>query len=179
MSNQQTFINFFYQILSFFSTGFRYAELFVIKSLFVFFLLGLFFSLIIFKTLMLPSLLFFFITLPTNYNVTSPYPFLFEAKLTQFIEFSINTYLTCLFFFEFCMMTLLFIVYNNINTLQIQRSRKSIYVTITASSLVITPPDLFSQIFIFFLILLSCEFIILINCLRLKIYNFILTNQHH
>ena len=173
MSNQQTFIIFFYQILSFFSTGFRYAELFVIKSLFIFFLLGLFFSLIVFKTLVLPSLVFFFITLPISNNVTSPYPFLFEAKLTQFIEFSINTYLTCFFFFEFCTITLLFILHSSINILQIQRSRKFIYVVTILGALVITPPDLFSQIFIFFLISLSCELIILINCLRLKICNFI------
>ena len=174
MSNQQTFIILFYQVLSFFSTGFRYVELFVTKSLFVCFLLGLFFSLTIFKTLVLPSLLFFFTTLPTNYNFTSPYPFLFEAKLTQFIEFSVITYINCLFFFEFCTMALLFIVYNNINILQIQRSRKSIYVVTMLISLVITPPDLFSQIFIFFLISLSCELIIVINCFRLKIYNFLL-----
>lgn len=142
ISTQITFFMTIYQGIVFLAGGLYKFELNRLK-----FLLKLFFfcwlaSFLIVFLLLIPISWKFFL----EFQNTDSIDLFFEAKLSEYINFVINSYYLCLVSCQF--LSVLFIIAINLskNYKQTFSVRKYVYLLFIIFSTVITPPDVFSQI---------------------------------
>lgn len=85
----------------------------------------------------------------------------FEAKLNEFLTFYILIYYLCIFYCQ--VFTVLFFFFNYVNnkTKVIKKFRKLYYYFFFVFSTLVSPPDVFSQIFISGLVILIYELLVL------------------
>ncbi len=166
VSNQIIFINFCYHTLLFFLTGFYEFECKYMKFLFKVLLVSWCVSIFFLNTFFVDYSWKFFLSY-NNQQIGLPKVLLFfESKLDEYCSFYINSYYLCIISFQFFIFLVLII--NNVNKdlAKIKTFRKSFYFLFLVFSTFVTPPDVFSQLLISFLLFFIYEFLIFI-----KIYN--------
>jgi sec-independent protein translocase protein TatC len=133
-----------YSFLSFamFKKEYEFLCFFIKSSLFIWLI-----SLTITTYIVIPFTWKFFLSYQT---LTSIQFFLlhFEAKLKDYLEFYISSYYICIFYFQ--IFTILFLNLNYFKTdlLYIKKFRKLYYFLFLLISTIISPPDIFTQLFL-------------------------------
>jgi sec-independent protein translocase protein TatC len=98
-------------------------------------------------------------------NNLKPIPLFFEAKISEYLIFYINLYYFC---FITCLLSFLFFFFaSNFskNITQIKNLRKIVYYIFFIISTLTTPPDVFSQIILSFILISIYEIIVFLKLL--------------
>ena len=164
ISNQICFLLFVYHILLFFSSGlyrFEYKKL--ITFLRISFVFGIC-SIFVLNHVLLPFSWNFFFKFQEQMSLPVVSLF-FEANFKEYFNFYINLYYLSLVNFQIFLCVLFFLNSINYKVQSIRMFRKFLYYIFIIFSTLITPPDVFSQLF------LSCCFILVYE--SLIFYNFI------
>lgn len=163
ISNQMTVIILIYQVLMFLSLGLYQSELIKIRSLFQFFLLAWLATLFLLFNFIVPLTWKFFLSFQENSTDKQFVSFFFEAKLNEYIQYFIDLYYVSLINCQF--LILLLITLNSINDKlkKTKTFRKFFYLIFVIFSTVVTPPDVFSQIFISGILIIVYECAILLK----------------
>lgn len=99
---------------------------------------------------------FFYFKTSISYQFISIH---FEPKIIEYLEFCIFLYSTCIFYSQFFAILLFIIFYFTNNSKFIKKFRKLYYYSFLIFSTLITPPDIFSQIFLGLSLIFSYELI--------------------
>ena len=163
ISNQVILFIFFYHFLIFLSSGlytFEYKKLYFFIRLLI---ISCAMSILFLNIFVMPLSWDFFLNFQGN-NF-KPIPFFFEAKISEYLIFYINLYYFC---FVTCLLSFLFFFFaSNFskNVIQIKKLRKFFYYSFFLISTLTTPPDVFSQIFVSFILICVYEIIIFLKML--------------
>lgn len=179
-----------YILLSFTFAAYLCVPL-ILVHLFYFITPGLYlFEFVLFKKFVLISLFvwflnnlltyYFLVPLIWNYfcyfdsnNLQGPLSLHFEAKLSEYVDFLIYSYvLTNLLSQIFFFMYLFVLNYNSIDLIFINKSRKYLYVLIFILASILTPPEVISQLFFAIPLVVLSEFIIIFLLLKNEYLNF-------
>lgn len=166
ISNQIFFIYFFYHVLVFISPGLYYFEHWYLKITFVFGIFFSIFSIFILNTFLLPISFQFFLNFQNSFK-NKIINFYLEAKLIEYFYFYMNMYYTCIFSFQFFTVLIIFLEYINLNSSIVKNFRKFFYFIFVVFATLVTPPDIFSQIFLSLVVVFIYEFSVI--CIFLKI----------
>jgi len=160
ISNQIRGLYCLYHVFIFISLGLYSSEykylIFVYKTSMFFFLL----SCSVFNKFIFPLSWDFFSGFQ-NFTLLQSPNLHFEAKLSEYLTFYIVFYYVCIFYFQ--IFTGLVVFFNHIKkeiTL-LKNLRKVFYYFFIIFSTLITPPDVFSQLFISFSIIINYEILVL------------------
>ena len=151
LSIQTTVIFIIYHSFHFFSYGcfileYYYISCFLIISLFVWLT-----TLLLTKFLLLPLMFTFFFQFQSlNTNIY------FEAKIDEYFEFYTNFYTTTYLYSQIFILFLGYI-YFKINSKFIQKFRRLFYYNFVLFSTFVSPPDIFSQFLISFMLIIFYE----------------------
>ena len=169
ISNQISLMIFLYHLLMFLSLGLYKKELIVFKFLFKILIFTWIVSFFLFYKILIPFSWNFFLTFQQNGTSYQPISLFFEAKLFDFLNYFIKFYSLCFFSCQF-LIVLIFFLNNFVNKKkQIKTFRKIFYLIFLLFSTIITPPDIFSQIFITFYLILIYEIITFLNYLKFNL----------
>lgn len=164
ISNQICFVLFIYHVLIFFSAGlykFEYKNLiFFLRISFIYWVCSIF----ILNSVILPFSWKFFLNFQEQ-NTLPNVSLFFEANFKDYFNFYVNLYYLSTINFQLFFLVLFFLNSINYKVHKIKNIRKFLYYIFVLFSTIITPPDVFSQIF------LSCCFILMYEILIL--YNFL------
>ena len=154
---QTTIWYFLYYLFYFFATAFYVYEFNLINFLlmsgtFVWFLSGLLSSYIL-----IPFGWKFFLSFQLQEG------FYFEARIVEYFKFYINTYALCLIYCQLFILLFIFLADIQQNYLYVKKYRKVYYYMFLILATLMTPPDLVSQIFITFLLVLLYEMVLLFS----------------
>jgi sec-independent protein translocase protein TatC len=146
----------FYQFLSFLSFAlFKKEYLFIIKLFKIWFVTWLV-SWAISSCVLIPfSWDFFF-----NFQNLVSYKFIslyFEPKISEYLNFCVSIYSITLFYFLIFASLFFMVNYFNSNTQILKKFRKLYYYIFVIFSTLITPPDIISQLFVSFLLIIFFE----------------------
>jgi sec-independent protein translocase protein TatC len=90
----------------------------------------------------------------------------FEAKLMDYVIFFCTMYFSCVFYFQFFLLPILFFTYLG-KKLRVYKSfRKFLYYACILFSTLVTPPDVTSQVVLSLTLIVGCE--VLVYCSLLK-----------
>ena len=151
---------FFFQIWFFISPGlFKKENILIFKILIVFFSL-LIISFYYIFIYIIPNVWKFFIEFE---NIKHPFLFkiYFEPKLYNYILFIIKILFLTTILFQYPFFIFILLIYNIINIKYIIKFRKIFYIKILLISSLIAPPDIWSQIIIFSVLLILTEMFLL------------------
>jgi sec-independent protein translocase protein TatC len=153
-----------YHLICFLAPGLYRTEFSYLKHLF---LIGLLLTILcwnFFNKILVPLVSLFFLSFQDK--TTAGINFYFEAKIYEYLKFITEIYFNCFISFQLCVFLILFTNYisNNIKLLKI--IRKFFYVLILVLSTLTTPPDVFSQMFLFWVLLIGFETLIFLNILK-------------
>jgi sec-independent protein translocase protein TatC len=176
-------------ICMFFLTGlYQYEKNFLVAFLLIYLSFGIFFFLI-FNNVILPfswsffnNILFSSNTIKnTNYAMHHHYKSLnlfFEIRITEYLHFYFTLYFMCVLLTHMLLIlsVQLNIYYKTSNFKNVQKYRKKLYFLFFIFSTVITPPDVFSQIFIALTLIMLLELLIFFIILQNQLLNPIKTN---
>lgn len=169
LSIQIGFIYLCYHTFIFLSSGFFYVEYlyfkFFIKVALVVWLLSILFSTFI----LIPFSWNFFLSFQ-NLIIAKSLNLHFEAKLNEYFSFYISFYYLCESYCQFIVFFIIILDYTKYNVRFVKKFRKLYYYCFIIFSILISPPDIASQI------LISLIFILIYECLIL-FFLFKLTNQ--
>ena len=84
----------------------------------------------------------------------------YESRISEYLIFYTNTYKTCAFYFQTFLAPILCWKYVKVDLSAYSSFRKILYYFCIFFSTIITPPDIFSQIFVSLGIILCCEIVI-------------------
>lgn len=90
----------------------------------------------------------------------------FEAKLNEYLTFYILIYYLCVFYCQIFTILFFFLNYTSNKVITIKKFRKLYYYFFVIFSTVISPPDVFSQIFISGLVIIIYELLVFILLLK-------------
>lgn len=176
ISNQIFFVYFFYHTLIFISPGLYYFEHWYLRTTFT---LGIFFlilSIFVLNSFLLPISFKFFFNFQNSFK-NKMINFYFEAKLIEYFQFYINLYYTCIFSFQFFTVLIIFLEYININSNTVKNFRKFFYFIFVIFATLITPPDIFSQIFLSLVVVFIYELLVICIFLKIQIKKINLVNS--
>ena len=164
LTSQIVYFMLFYHIICFFAYGTYKNEYRYLK--YIYFIsaclgiLSIFFCNLIF----IPFLLNFFLSFQDHslQNIS----FYFEAKILDYLLFYINSQLGCFISFQICVILILFSNYLSKNIKILKNTRKIFYFILLVFCTLVTPPDIFSQIFLFLVLITGFEMLIFINILK-------------
>ncbi len=162
---QATLFYICYHSFIFISSGLFKKEYYYLRCVLKTLVFVWFFSICISKYIFIPVMRDFFF----NFQNFSSINLHFEAKLNQYFDFYVEFYYMFIFYCQ--ILTLLFFLlgYANKNILLVKKFRKLYYYCFILFSTFISPPDIFSQIFISFFLIIFYEFFIFY--LMFKFYN--------
>lgn len=153
--------SFLFQSWFFLSTGlYKHENKLILKllSIFLLFLIG---SMFIVFYYIIPNAWYFFL----NFDKTN-HPFLFnfylEPKLYNYVFFLIKTFCFTIICFHYPLIIFIFLILKIINIHQLTKFRKLFYVKVLIIASLIAPPDIWSQIIIFLLLIMLIESFIFI-----------------
>lgn len=153
-----------YHVISFLSYGLYKIEYNYFKFIFfVSIFLGLF-SILFCNIILIPILLNFFLSFK-NYSLQN-INFYFEAKIIDYFQFYFNTQTSSFFGFQCCVFLILFSNYLSNHIKFLKNFRKLLYLILLCFSTLVTPPDVFSQLFLFFNLLVGFEVLIFLNIFK-------------
>ena len=169
LANQLTFLLIILHFYFFFFPGFTKKENKKIK-LFLFILFIIYLSInLIFYIYIYPISWNFFTNFNKNfYNNNSSINFYFEYKLSELLEFFFFLYSILYLIFQFFFFLLIFFKITKNYLFIIKKYKKIFYFIFFLFSSIITPPDIISQIFLSFILILTFE---LLNILLILINN--------
>lgn len=170
IAKQVTYFVILYHFICFLAAGLFRTEYHYLKYLFfICFLLATLCS-YFFNQIFVPIASLFFLSFQDN--TTQSINFYFEAKIYDYLKFITEIYFDCFLSFQFCIFLILFTNYvgNNIKLLKLMR--KFFYLLLLILSTITTPPDIFSQMFLFLMFLSGFETLIFINVIK-KNLNFL------
>jgi sec-independent protein translocase protein TatC len=158
---------FIFFIFALFKSEYVYLRIFI-KILFINWFLSVFFINYLFMPTM--SVFFFSLQKVISYKFITLH---FESKLIEYLDFYITLYHNAFFYFQSLTILVFIFYYIKLNILVIKRFRKIYYFFFFIFSTLLTPPDIFSQIFLSFCLILTFEiftfsFLLTLN-LRLSI----------
>ena len=158
------YFTFVYHFIAFLSYGLYIKEYKYLK--FIFFIslcLGIV-SILFCNIILIPLLLKFFLSFK-DYSITT-INFYFEAKILDYLTFYFNSQTSCFFGFQLCVFLILFSTYLSNNIKFLKNFRKFFYLLLLGFSTLVTPPDVFSQLFLFINLLIGFEILIFINIFK-------------
>jgi len=108
-----------------------------------------------FNKILMPIVSRFFLSFQNQ--TAQSMPFYFEAKIYDYLIFITEISISCFFIFQLCVVLLILSYYisNNVKLLKI--TRKIFYLLFLVVSTAVTPPDIFSQLCLYCLVLLVFE----------------------
>ena len=164
-----------YHIICFSSPGLYKIEYNNLKLVFVLVISLGTISLYFFYKILIPILSDFFLSFQ-NYSLKT-ISFYFEAKIYDYLIFYKDLYSSCFFSFQSCTILILLSNYvsNNLELLKV--FRKFFYLIFLLFSTVVTPPEIFSQLFLFTSLILSFEMLVFLNLFKIISFNFNLVNN--
>lgn len=156
-----------YHCLTFLIPALSKKEYFFVTAFFKIIFIVSGFSLIIFSCFIVPLTWSFFLSF---HDIISNklIPLHFEAKLNEYLNFYISLYYICLFYCQIFTVLFFILSYFDGSLEIIKKSRKLYYYFFIIFSTLVTPPDVFSQIFIS---------LGLITVYELIVFNFVLKNE--
>lgn len=140
ITNQLIIFFSLYHCLIFFSPALYSYEYNILKFIFRLYLAINIFNVWFFNQIILPFICFFFLNYQ-NINV------FFEARINDYFKFYSTLYFLILGVFYFFSLIYLFFSFINNKLNYVKSFRKLLYLTFFLISTIITPPDIFSQIF--------------------------------
>ena len=164
LATQIVYYTMFYQLICFLAPGLYKKEYFFSK--FIFFssvLLGVL-STYFFHNQLIPLVSNFFLSFQNNSIQTIS--FYFEARIYEYLLFYKELYLSCFLVFQSGIFLILLASYISSNLIILKVVRKFIYIILLIFSTLITPPDIFSQLFLFLSLLMGFELLIFINIFK-------------
>ena len=117
----------------------------------------------------LPNILKFFLNFENNNYF---FPLHFEAKLENYLFFTLRLFLNMILCFQFPFILCILLFFNLLSYQFFIYNRKIFYIIFLFLSAIIAPPDFYSQILIFILLSLLYELILFIYFLYKKIIFF-------
>jgi len=153
VSSQFTLIFLIYHCFIYLSRGLSCLEYYRYRKLLILILFGWCFSFIVAKYLVFPLSSSFFLDF---YN-SSYLNLRFEAKLSNYIDLYLTTYLFVLFYFQIFVGFTYFALLNNFSLFQLKTYRKAFYLISAVLATLITPPDVSSQIMLSVLLIIVYE----------------------
>lgn len=93
----------------------------------------------------------------------------FEPKIYEYLNFCITFYYICIFYCQFFSILFFFMSYYISNFIFIKKFRKFYYYSFVIFSTTISPPDIFSQLFISFFLIFLFEILIVIFIFKKKL----------
>lgn len=159
-----TYFVVFYQVICFLAPGlFKQEFVFLKKILSASILLGVL-SIYFFYNHLIPIVSNFFLSFQ-SYSIQT-INFYFEAKIYEYLIFYKDLYLSCFFIFQNCLFLILLANFTSHNLIVLKTARKFIYIILLTFSTLLTPPDIFSQLFVFSSLLVGFEILIFINIFK-------------
>nr|QXV92931.1 SecY-independent transporter protein [Nitzschia anatoliensis] len=167
-SNQIALVILFYQLSMFLSLGLYQFEFTKLKfALQLFIITWLISSTLLFKIIIPFSWKFFLSFQETSLN-TQLLSFFFEAKLNEYLEYLIKLYYLCLVSCQFLVVIIVSLINLNDKLRRTKIFRKLFYLIFIVFSTIITPPDVFSQVFISSLLILVYELLTLLKKIKIN-----------
>lgn len=168
VGSQVLFLYLCYNILIFMSSGlyryeYSYLVFIITTSLFLFI-----FSVFLYNKFFFPFIWNFFLTFQ-NLELFKSTTFYFESKIDEYSIFYISFYYVCVFYFQ--ILVILFVVFDFLKTQGItlvRTFRKFFYYFFILFSTLVTPPDVFSQIFVSMCLILNYEILVFYFILKDK-----------
>jgi sec-independent protein translocase protein TatC len=170
LGNQIVLFFTFYHVLIFLTPGLYYFEYKNVTSLFSLSFLFWIISIIILNLMILPFSWQFFLSFQNSINHPT-LNFYFEAKINEYFNFYTTIYYICSVNFQIFVLLFVFLDYIKGNLLLIKTFRKLIYFAFFLIATVITPPDIFSQLFIGLSTIIIYETIIISTILKINLFN--------
>ena len=156
-SLQILFLYFLYHFFSFISYSLFITEYYYLNYILKIIVIIWFLSIFISKYLLIPAMWDFFLTFHNSSYINLH----FEAKLSEYLNFYIRFYYIFIFYCQVFAILIFFFNYINVNILLIRKLRKLYYYFFVLFSTLVSPPDIFSQIFISFIMIIFYELFIL------------------
>ena len=164
ITKQITYFIILYHIICFLSAGLYRTEFIYLKYLFFICLLLAILCWSFFNKILIPIVSNFFLSFQED---TRPsINFYFEAKIYDYLRFFTEFYFDCFFSFQLCVSLILFANFISHNIKLLKIIRKFFYLLILLFSTLMTPPDVFSQIFLFLGFVLGFETLIFLNVFK-------------
>jgi sec-independent protein translocase protein TatC len=157
ISNQIVIFMSTHQLFMFLSLGLYRFEFAKLKLLFKFFTLSWLFSFILLVKFIIPLSWKFFLSFQEGSTAVRTVSFFLEVKLNEYLDYFVSMYYICLISCQF--LTLLIVILTNLSKelKNIKAFRRLFYIIFIIFSTVMTPPDIFSQIFICSILILIYE----------------------
>nr|AVR57679.1 SecY-independent transporter protein [Halamphora calidilacuna] len=155
---------FLYHLFSFLATALYLHELKFISFL------GTVGTIFWFLSILLSS--YFIIPFSWNFFLSfqSQHGFYFEARISEYLKFYTDTYILCLVYCQFVTLFFIFSINTKQNYSYIKKYRKLYFYAFLLCATLMTPPDLASQLFTTFFLMLTYESVVLFS-----IFNYYLT----
>lgn len=154
-----------FQVFIFFSSGLYYTEYSYLKKWIGFSLFFWIGSILVFNRILLPASFNFFLSFQNLTSIESVQMY-FESKLTEYLDFYIALYFICGIYGQILLFLVFFLDYTILNLKTIKKYRKVFFSLFLLFATLITPPDIFSQIFLTFSLALLYELLNFINLVR-------------
>lgn len=174
VTNQVCFIFIMFNFLNFLVPALYPSEYLVFMYLFGQTFIILVISYYFFYKILFPMLLVFFLGFHSNAGKSDVLEEVlknnllhFEARVSEYIDFYVNTYYSCVLNLQllFFLITILF-YFNSTNFLGIRYFRKISYVLFLFIATLMTPPDVTSQLITFLFLLIIFEISLFTNCIK-------------
>lgn len=164
ISKQITTFYVFYHTFSFLSPGLYVYEYNLLK--FFFKIIGTFWLIatIFYYCYLAPMIWDFFLSFQDNLS-KQQITIKFEAKISEYLDFFIEMYNVCNLQFQIFVFIILLFNYYSDNKHLIKQFKKILYFCFLLIATIITPPDIFNQLLIYFGLILFFEIIIVIQIL--------------
>lgn len=166
LSLQIGFIYLFYHTFIFLSSGFFYSEYLYFKFFIKIALVVWFLSIVLSTFILIPLSWNFFLGFQ-NLIIAKSLNLHFEAKLNEYFSFYISFYYLCEFYCQFVGFFIILLDCRNSNVNFVKKFRKLYYYCFIIFSILISPPDIASQILISLIFILIYEFLILFFLFKL------------
>lgn len=167
-SNQILFIYSIYHFLYFIAPGLYLKEYNLLKRIFQ--LISCFWclSLVFLNTYFVPFVWTFFLNFQ-NRLMHQWVNIQFEAKVSDYLDFIIKLYYNCNLQFQLIVCLLSSFVFFNTSRFSMKRFKKAFYFLFLITATLFTPPDMFSQILVFFVLILFFEFMMVLKLFFYKL----------
>jgi sec-independent protein translocase protein TatC len=154
--NQILCLYFFYNLIIFISPGLYHSEYFYVAFIFKASFFVFIFSVFIYHKFFFPFSWNFFLSFQQFESLkTNLY---FESKISEYLLFYISFYYICVFYFQiFVILLITFDFLKGKGVIKLKMFRKFFYYFFVIISTLITPPDVFSQLFLSVCFIFSYE----------------------
>jgi sec-independent protein translocase protein TatC len=166
IANQITILMILYHSLMFLTLGLYHAEYERIKSVVITFVVTWLCSVVLLKKFIIPFSWSFFLSFQMTNTYLQPALFFFEAKILDYFNYFTSFYYICMLNCQ--LLALLILLLNNISkkVATIKTFRKLFYLIFIIFSTITTPPDVFSQIVVSCVLIVTYELLIFVNYLK-------------